>query len=176
MLPNLTFQYDRKAIAFKDGKIGINEMMPPNSIQQHLYFIHVPDPNTHHPNDEIKQRDWVIGGNIERENHYIRQCSDLETVEHHNKLIAVRKQANDNGRPFPPNIVFAKIIATTDSSLGLPGIPESFIKEYVAANGAIDEVALQLIGVGQISTASGEWEENKKILRLTMKSEVIILK
>jgi hypothetical protein len=37
-----------------------------------------------------------------------------------------------------------KIIASTDPSLGLPGIPESFLKQYVAANGKIDKVKLEI--------------------------------
>ena len=37
-----------------------------------------------------------------------------------------------------------KVVASTDSSLKLPSIPQDFIKEYVESNGEIDEVFLQL--------------------------------
>lgn len=37
-----------------------------------------------------------------------------------------------------------KIVASTDPSLGLPSIPQSFIKQYVAGNGKIDKVRLVL--------------------------------
>lgn len=39
---------------------------------------------------------------------------------------------------------FKKIIASTDPSLGLPGIPESFLKEFVASNGKIEDAVLEM--------------------------------
>lgn len=36
-----------------------------------------------------------------------------------------------------------KVVATTDKSLQLPSIPESFLKEYVEKNGSINEVEIE---------------------------------
>lgn len=38
-----------------------------------------------------------------------------------------------------------KIVAFTDSSLNLPLIPESFVKEFVESNGSINEVEIEII-------------------------------
>ncbi len=41
---------------------------------------------------------------------------------------------------------YKKVIASTDESLDLPGIPESFLKKYVEENGKIDEILVEFKG------------------------------
>lgn len=65
-----------------------------------------------------------------------------------------------------------KIIATTDKSLGLPLIPESFIKLYVEKNGEIDRVRLKC---HQLKPTTLTMDEIRTGLKLTDQSEVIIL-
>jgi hypothetical protein len=76
-----------------------------------------------------------------------------------------------------------KIIASTDPSLGLPAIPELFLKKYVAAGGKIDKVKL----VTTLTSASyelyGEFqrpdedniEETWYKLKLTEANEVVVV-
>lgn len=68
--------------------------------------------------DKIKMGDWVIN-NFDYDNPVLF-IADLD-------FFNVGIEAN-------------KVIASTNSSLGLPMIPEWFIKEYVAKQGKIDEV------------------------------------
>jgi hypothetical protein len=68
-----------------------------------------------------------------------------------------------------------KIIASTDPSLGLPNIPKSFLKQYVAANGKIDKVRLQTRCCGIIANvADCHITCNKFILELTAANEVVV--
>jgi hypothetical protein len=67
-----------------------------------------------------------------------------------------------------------KIIASTDPSLGLPGIPESFLERYVAANGNIDTVRL---GTGECKCTClirSDDCSNRK-LKLTEANEVVVV-
>ena len=69
--------------------------------------------------------------------------------------------------------VVRKVIATTDDSLVLPTIQQDFIKTYVAANGDIDSVELELIIKEPFQTMAGiEW---KYKLKLTENNEVIVV-
>ncbi len=114
MLPRNTFQYDKSAIVVNNGKLGFNFWMPENSIQQHLYFT---------SNDPITYCDWC---------------------KHNLHHTIFKISSGDSERTVKQASRFCKkIIASTDPSLGLPTIPESLVKDYVAANGKIDKVLLK---------------------------------
>lgn len=88
--------------------------------RQHLYIT---------SDDEIKKGDWTI---------------DIGCKEPHGRLTTIDNQTEldryinaDNGYNIK------KVIASTDPSLGLPLIPESFIQAYVKAEGKIDEVQVE---------------------------------
>lgn len=82
-------------------------------VPQHLYLV---------SDDEIREGDWVYVESIDKDNH-----------------IAQSNTANRHGAYE----TFSKIIASTDPSLKLPGISQSFLHEYVKAQGRIDEVELE---------------------------------
>jgi hypothetical protein len=72
-----------------------------------------------------------------------------------------------------------KIVASTNLSLGLPAIPESFLKQYAAANGKIDKVKLSLECVVCFSD-NGECKRAKECceklkLKLTITNEVVVV-
>jgi hypothetical protein len=66
-----------------------------------------------------------------------------------------------------------KVIASTDSSLGLPAIPESFLKQYVDANGKIDSMKLETFPWDSLDD-NGKVITNHK-LKLTDKNEVVVV-
>lgn len=80
---------------------------------QHLYFT---------SEDDIKEGDW-----------YIHPFEDKVEKTEWAHIVTLMNQL--------PKA--QKIIASTDPSLGLPAIPESFLKQYVESNGKIDKVQLQ---------------------------------
>lgn len=49
----------------------------------------------------------------------------------------------------PTKPYWKKIVASTDNSLGLQDIPETFIKHYVECNGSIDAVKIELTSRGK---------------------------
>ena len=76
---------------------------------------------------EIKEGDWVI-------NLHVKNCiwqADEDAVFWHTF-----------GAPDPK---WLKVEATTDKSLNLPSIPQSFIEEYVSKQGEIKEIVLELV-------------------------------
>ena len=96
--------------------------------------------------EDVKRGDCEIGGNLERHNHYIRKCITEDDVNHHNEMKSIRKKSAENGRPFPNQVNFLKIVASTDPSLGLSSIPQAWIRdEYIPANGKIEEVLLKTV-------------------------------
>ena len=69
-----------------------------------------------------------------------------------------------------------KVVASTDPSLGLPAIPQSFIEKYVEANGKIDEVELETESRASKTTPiqhNTNWVEH--ILKLTKDNKVIVV-
>ncbi len=68
-------------------------------------------------NEEIKEGDWCIGEGV------ALPFKAIPTIRYHQ---------------------WKKIVASTDPSLGLPSIPESFIQQYVAVNGKINSVMLEM--------------------------------
>jgi len=69
-----------------------------------------------------------------------------------------------------------KVVASTDSSLGLPMIPESFIRDYVELSGAITEVYLGVWTVWTQYMVIGAHLDAKLIgkLVITKENEVIV--
>lgn len=104
---------------------------------QHLYIC---------SNDEIKEGDWVINGNITAHNHAMTQIK-AEDVENVNKL---RLLMLSDKFPYAckGKVITLKIIASTDSSLSFtagqkhigqvppherfPSIPQWFIEYYIS--------------------------------------------
>lgn len=66
------------------------------------------------------------------------------------------------------------IKASTDPSLGLPAIAESFVKRYVSVNGRIDKVSLELVSE-DILTTHRSLGIMTKYLKLTANNEVIVV-
>ena len=86
----------------------------------------------------------------------------------------LRRSAAKTGTcAFPPNSL--KIVASTDPSLGLPMIPESFLKEYVDVNGAIIEVWLETYPQDSVSMGTGIVETEYKLC-LADNNEVVVLR
>lgn len=104
-------------IAKADSSSGLyNTVAPDNFVYQaqHLYFC---------SDDEIKEGDWFINIITNR----IFGPATYADVEN-------RRDGKD---------YMVKVVASTDSSLGLPLIPQSFLQEYVRSNGNIKEVWLE---------------------------------
>ena len=103
-----------------------------NSIEiQHLYFV---------SEREIEVGDWFLSdGRLSKSfppMYNVEKCIDID-----NEWI----YGNINGKDLGNNPNFSlKIEATTDPSLNLPLIPQSFIKEYVEEQGEIDEVMIEI--------------------------------
>ena len=94
---------------------------------QHLYFI---------SDREIKEGDWFIFQNLE-----IRKCIDVD-----GKFINCRSNSSTKDFTSVHSDFCSKIEASTDPSLNLPLIPQSFIEEYVAKQGKIDEAMIEMTG------------------------------
>lgn len=60
--------------------------------------------------------------------------------------------------------IYKKIEATTDKSLGLPLIPQSFIEEYAQKQGKIDKVKIHIRGEGYCLAGMPITEENEVII------------
>lgn len=64
--------------------------------------------------------------------------------------------------------IYKKIEATTDKSLGLPLIPQSFVEEYAQKQGKIDKVKIHIRGEGYCLAGMPITEENEVVI-LTIK-------
>ena len=73
-----------------------------------------------------------------------------------------------------------KIVASTDTTLGLPTIPTEWIKTYVIHNGSIKDVKIQTVAgdydIAAKSNSEGCAGYDKRKLKLTPANEVIIAK
>lgn len=99
------------------------------------------------PNEEIKEGDWYTW-----------------------KDGTIRKSTRNN-RPRPDCNGY-KIIASTDPSLGLPAIPEEWIRDvYVPSNGSIKEVELLLEAKYDVVT----WQFSRYDLSINDNNEVEIV-
>lgn len=71
-----------------------------------------------------------------------------------------------------------KIVASTNPSLGLPAIQQSFIEAYVKANGKIEKVSLEMRlhpDCNDCHNFGDEWGIKDYILKLTPQNEVIVV-
>jgi hypothetical protein len=116
---------------------------------QHLYFT---------SDEEIKEDDWVIWG------------EKLDQLSKANAMDVNLNSSYSKG-------AFHKVIATTNPECNLPAIPESFLKQYVAANGKIDKVRLEtFVDFPYGSPHEVDWNAKYPIkLKLTAANEVIAL-
>ena len=109
-----------------------NEVKPksnrPEAINnQHLYLV---------SDEEIKEGDWYYTS-LEHDRPWICKCKSIDKskeywLDGHLKYVG---GAQGKWGSY-------KIIATTDKSLGLPLIPESFVKEWTEKQGKIEYVHL----------------------------------
>lgn len=106
---------------FSDLTQGIWEL-------QHLYFT---------LNEEIKEGDLVLMN--------LRNDSDDDDWFAIDKVVEIENNYMyfSNSGVSTSLHKATKIVATTDKSLNLPLIPESFIKEFVESNGSIKEVEIE---------------------------------
>lgn len=89
---------------------------------QHLYFI---------CDDELKENDWFIS-DVPEPNEVLK-CKGFGD---YNSVYS------DELSTHKMNCF--KIVATTDESLGLPLIPQSFVEDYVEAKGEIGQVKIKM--------------------------------
>ena len=94
-------------------------------------------------------------------------------VQFKDKAIMYGKDGSykDDGNKMYLNDCY-KIVASSDESLNLPQIPQSFIKQYVKANGKIDEVEIKYINE-PIYTGDGCHKDNW-ILKVDSNNCVIV--
>lgn len=155
MLPGIQRYLNHGEIYKWEDKLYIwkNTTSLRNDRPQYLYFT---------SNDEIKEGDWYlfkIGKEL-----FIAKASLIKS----STIDGIIKQD------------CLKVIASTDSSLGLPAIPEFFLKQYVAANGAITDVILESyennrVGLYEQALNRKFGSEYNGLLKLTDKNEVIIV-
>lgn len=122
-----------------------------DGVAQHLYFISE-DEIDDGPYMRMTGRKFVAR----------RKCCD-----------ACKKYTNDM------KDIYKKVIASTDASLELPLIPQSFMQQYVAANGKIDKVQLMLNHrlhgcVYKDAVEHQEVTDFNKTLKLTANNEVVV--
>lgn len=113
-------------------------------VYQHLYFT---------SNEDIKGEDKIYSSH----NNTVFECPVQHTT-----IAQIAKQRD----------IFHKIVASTDSTLGLPTIPESFLKQYVSANGKIDKVNLEM---EEHPMNKSTFAKNHYQLKISTTGEVIIL-
>ena len=150
---------------WKDYKLNLTAKENPNSnrLYQHLYFT---------SNDKIKKGDWMLKRADSCSNR-LRQCYGIYENVH---LLT-----DEKGIGMCMREEMAKIIASTNKLLGLPSIPESFLKNFVESNGKIDKVRLDMerkddalfrdLDDGRFMRT----DTQDLILKLTEKNEVIVL-
>ena len=115
-------------------------------------------------NDEIKAGVTVL-------------CT-MQSINH----AKVVQEVTCNGRKSLTKLTGWRVVkATTDKSLlGLPSIPESFLKGYVDSCGNINKVRLEQIWESEVhKQASGQadidWNNDCLVLKLTDKNEVVVV-
>jgi hypothetical protein len=125
-------------------------------ITQHLYFTS----DEEIKKDDCKLNEWYVHFTFGEKILQQATAQDLECWEH--------------GHTYGN-----KVVASTDPSLGLPSIPESFLKKYVAANGKIDKVKLRTEKRKKRDVTvlwnmkNSDWIED--ILEVTISNEVVIV-
>ena len=112
--------------------------------------------------DAIQMNDWVACGNLERESHYIKKCETAKDVDHHNEMKAIRKKSLENGHPFPNQVNFLKICATTDiRCTDVPRISPQDYQSYLNGNTGDVEVEEVRVTDPECPIAVAWWPELK---------------
>lgn len=112
------------------------------AIPQHVYIV---------SDDEVKEGDFILPTNTEN-----------DKVTGYNSPVKAKYN-------YAASIHNPKIVASTDSSLGLPSIPQKWIKnKYIASNGGITDVVIELFN---LTNNSGD----NYVLKLTDNNEIVIL-
>lgn len=102
-----------------DGLGSMKESIKNAEEPQHIYFVSA--------TDEIKENDLAFGE---------RWSKPIQNIYGPiGSVIGSKDYIADN---------FKKIVATTDTSLNIPLIPEQFVKDYVTAQGNIREVWIEI--------------------------------
>ncbi len=124
MLPTENDRESHYITKRSDGEISYKRFneIDPWTKPQHLYFL---------SNEEIKEDDWKYCPN---KGNGIDIGKGLPKPNYGARITRGGNACKD----------CRKIIASTDPSLHLPGIPQSFLRQYVAAQGKIDEVRLEI--------------------------------
>lgn len=120
-----------------------------------------------------------IGGLMQAQHLYFTSDTKIEKYDG-SWMLDTRSGAvaqNKNNEITNWNSAIKKIVASTDPLLGLPAIPESFLKQYVAANGKIDKVILEAeYGTTYSSILKMSVSNFKDVrLRLTANNEVVVV-
>lgn len=123
MLPTAKDEVRLLTIKYMDqDSSGVSFIANSPGEPRHLYFVSYETP---------KEGDWFIA------NEAARKCIRIEEGNYPYVTI----QGNEEVKHF--HTWKTKIIASSDQSLGLPLIPQSFIEQYVKAEGKIDEVYVE---------------------------------
>jgi hypothetical protein len=134
-----------------------------NHNPQHLYFT---------SNEEIKEGTLKVGEWVYNN---LSGIGRVDSFNVDNKDLVIKY----NNEPFIVEEDYKnvqRIIASTDPSLSLPAIPESFLKQYVAANGNIDKVKLQRVDVNFDEHIIGSGSPKPKyVLELTAANEIVVV-
>lgn len=106
---------------------------------QHLYLV---------SEEEIKEGDWMMMKDDHPKGR-LRKCWEIypafaEYGDDREQLMIDDPKDPKRGFGFLRRSETYKVIATTDKSLSLPLIPNSFIEEWVAKQGKIDRVKIKL--------------------------------
>lgn len=126
-------------------------------IFKHLYFT---------SNREIQMNDWFLFHNIE-----IRQCLGSD-----GKFINCRSNGSTKDFTSVHANFCKKLECSSDSSLELPLIPQSFIEAYVESQGTIDEVMIEMDeDVFSLRNAGKDWTSGYKP-KLRKDNTVIVFK
>lgn len=93
-------------------------------IQYHLYLV---------SDREIKKGDW-----------FVRWCIGNAMLSIPGAWFLLQQTADKSHVTLIPKPVMKLVEGSTDKSLGLPLIPQSFVEKYVEAQGKIDKVKLEM--------------------------------
>ena len=117
-------------IKLREDKLVIADynMQYANNSSANLYFT---------SNEVIKEGDWYI---------YDNRVFQSEGQDYNGTFNLVLHRGG-----WTKASLCTKVIATTDKSLNLPIIPQSFVEEYVKSNGEIKEVPIAYCNDGSIA-------------------------
>lgn len=140
---NRTLSYTDNPTYIRNIKLTTDRKANTNSQSKHefynLYFTVEYDKNN--PLTHIKEHDYFISD--DRDNIYQLPKMSLNICVRHDTPDSWIISKQKDGERLNPNWCY-RIIATTDKSLNLPLIPNSFIQKYVEKNGDIKQVMVEL--------------------------------